>query len=177
MRVARATLRFVRSTPKLDEEMRARLEEAVTHFDAGSADAFGRRIGYTNGGYIRQVLTGKRPVREALIDRVHAVDAMRGWFDAALASEPVDEADAQEAALLSAFRGLTSERARASVFGYIEGIQQGAQDVTAASEKPVPAAVTQARHVERNRERGGQVFDAAQKASRRGRTTTKKDSQ
>lgn len=70
----------MRSTPAIDQSLRARLQQAVDLFDAGSADAFGRRIGYANGGYIREVLLGKKPVREALIDRVHGKNELADWF-------------------------------------------------------------------------------------------------
>lgn len=76
----------MRSTPAIDEKLRLRLAEAVTQFDDGSADAFGRRLKYTNGGYIREALAGKKPVREALIDRVHARPEMAGWFNDVLPS-------------------------------------------------------------------------------------------
>lgn len=71
----------MRSTPAHDKKLQARLSEAVDRFSEGSADAFGRLIGYANGGYIREVLSGKKPVREALIDRCHAVPVLAGWFD------------------------------------------------------------------------------------------------
>lgn len=76
----------MRSTPKKDESLRQRLAEAVERFSEGSADDFGRKIGYANGGYVREALSGKKPVREALIERVHGTAPMRGWFDAVLAS-------------------------------------------------------------------------------------------
>lgn len=52
-------------------------------FAGGSADAFGRLIGYANGGYIRQSLRDDdpRPVRSSLIARINDVQLMRGWFD------------------------------------------------------------------------------------------------
>jgi len=74
------TLCRMRSTPAMDQLLRDRLEQAVGLFDGGSADAFGRRIGYANGGYIREVLLGKKPVREALIDRVHGKSELADWF-------------------------------------------------------------------------------------------------
>lgn len=59
----------MRSTPKKDESLRQRLAEAVERFSEGSADDFGRKIGYANGGYVREALSGKKPVREALLVR------------------------------------------------------------------------------------------------------------
>jgi hypothetical protein len=76
----------VRSTPELDARLRKRLQEAVDRFAEGSADAFGRLIGYANGGYIRQSLRADdpRPVRSSLIARINDVPLMRGWFDSLL---------------------------------------------------------------------------------------------
>lgn len=73
----------MRSTPELDARLRLRLQEAVDRFAEGSADAFGRLIGYANGGYIRQSLRldDPRPVRSSLIARINDVPLMRGWFD------------------------------------------------------------------------------------------------
>lgn len=61
-----------------------RLQEAVDQFAGGSADAFARLIGFANGGNVRQVLSGKRPLRESIIHRVHEHELMQGWFDAVL---------------------------------------------------------------------------------------------
>lgn len=77
----------MRSTPAIDEQLRLRLEAAVKDFADGNTDLFGRKVGYNNGGHIRQVIGKKRPVREALIDRVHRAEGMAGWFDAVLTSK------------------------------------------------------------------------------------------
>lgn len=96
--VARATLRFVRSTPDLDAKLRARLREAVDHFSEGNAEKFGKRIGYENGGYIRQCLRedSPRPVRSSLIAKMNEIPEMRGWFDALL--PPLVASDVRQAA-------------------------------------------------------------------------------
>lgn len=105
----------MRSTPELDAKLQQRLRDAVERFAGGSADKFGRLAGYTNGGYVREVLNGTKPVREALIDRVHSHPDMAGWFDSLLtplmaadvaAREPVRPVDADEARLVEAFRML-----------------------------------------------------------------------
>lgn len=84
---------IVRSTPEQDARLRARLAEAVGIFANGSADKFGQMIGYTNGGYIREIIGKKgKPVREQIIARVHATAGMDGWFTAYL--NPVSAADA-----------------------------------------------------------------------------------
>ena len=95
---------IVRSTPEQDARLRARLAEAVRVFASGSADRFGQMIGYTNRGYIREIIGKKgKPVREQIIARVHATSGMEGWFTGYL--NPVSAADA----------GLTVSRAAQEV--------------------------------------------------------------
>lgn len=88
----------MRSTPAQDALLRARLKEAVDLHAGGSADAFGRKIGYANGGYIRQCLQEfePRPVRESLIERIQRVPAMRGWFDQILSHISAQDVQAAE---------------------------------------------------------------------------------
>ena len=71
-RVPRGTLLGMRSTKAIDDALRDRLEAAVRDFAGGSADEFGRMCGYKNGGYIRECLNRKKPVREALIFRTNS---------------------------------------------------------------------------------------------------------
>jgi len=76
----------VRNTPEKDAWLKDRLKAAVDTFAGGSADKFGRILGYTNGGYIREILDGKKPVRGAIIDRAHAQDhdpELKRWFEGA----------------------------------------------------------------------------------------------
>lgn len=86
----------MRSTPEIDARLKARLQEAVERFSDGNVEAFGKRIGYANGGYIRQCLQDKdpRPVRAVLIGRVHQDPDMRGWFDGVL--PPLVAADVRD---------------------------------------------------------------------------------
>lgn len=70
----------MRSTPEIDRRLRERLIEAVDKECGGNADAFGRKLGYTNGGYIREIIRNVKPVRESLIDRVHGLPGYEGWF-------------------------------------------------------------------------------------------------
>lgn len=77
----RYAIGIMRSTPDQDKRLAERLQEAVTQFAGGSVEKFARRIGYANGGYVREILGTKgKPVREALIERVHADPEMVGWF-------------------------------------------------------------------------------------------------
>jgi hypothetical protein len=77
----------MRSTPERDAWLKQRLKEAVdSPLAGGSADKLGRLLGYTNGGYIREILDGKKPVRSAIIERADAVPELRGWFAQAYAT-------------------------------------------------------------------------------------------
>jgi len=71
----------MRSTPERDAWLQERLRLAVETLAGGSADKFGRLLGYANGGYIREILDGKKPVRDAIIERANTVPASAGWFD------------------------------------------------------------------------------------------------
>lgn len=70
----------MRRTPEIDAWLKSRLQAAVDTFCGGSADAFGRMIGYTNGGSVRQSLGPARRVQQAILDRSEDVEELRGWF-------------------------------------------------------------------------------------------------
>lgn len=85
----------MRSNEAKDEALRQRLEWAVGEHAGGSADAFARLIGYTNGGYIREIVNKKnnKVVREALIERVNTskeCPALHGLFDDILKTQDED---------------------------------------------------------------------------------------
>lgn len=60
--------------------MRRRLDEAVQQLADGSADKLGRLMGYTNGGFIREILKGTKPVGKAIVARIESVQGGNGWF-------------------------------------------------------------------------------------------------
>jgi hypothetical protein len=70
----------MRRTPEVEAWLRARLQEAVDKFAKGSADEFGRLIGYRNGGSVRQSLGGDRRVQPAILERAETVESLNGWF-------------------------------------------------------------------------------------------------
>lgn len=71
----------MKATPQQEETLRQRFVEAFQLAAGGNADLFGRMLGHTNGGYVRQVVSGKQPVRQALIERVHGMGGQfAGWF-------------------------------------------------------------------------------------------------
>lgn len=105
----------VRSTPDQDKLLRDRLEEAVRRFAGGSADKFGQLIGYANGGYVREVLNNKKPVRRRLIERIHARPEMVNWFGASLSpisASDVMPADRYTADIIEILPRLTAEDRR-----------------------------------------------------------------
>jgi hypothetical protein len=81
----------MRRTPEIENFLRARLQEAVNVHANGSADEFGRLIGYKNGGSVRQSLQGGRRVQPAILERSKSVECLRGWFDIPQELQPPDE--------------------------------------------------------------------------------------
>lgn len=79
--IARATLGRMKREPAREEWLHRRLKEAVDQFAGGSADAFGRMLGYTNGGPVRQSLSKARPVQQAILERSRHIPGMESWFD------------------------------------------------------------------------------------------------
>lgn len=58
-----------------------RLQAAIDHLDQGNKSAFARRFGYLDGAFIRQMLSGKRPISDKFIRRIQELRGMEGWFD------------------------------------------------------------------------------------------------
>lgn len=58
----------------------ARLQAAIEKISAGNRSEFGRRLGYKDGAFIRQMLSGDRPIREKTIVAIQSLPGMRGWF-------------------------------------------------------------------------------------------------
>jgi hypothetical protein len=107
LRAAFRSVRYacaMRSTPDQDARLRLRLIEAVEKVSNGNAEAFGKALGFNNGGYIRLCVreSGPRPVRETIIDRVHALPGMAGWFDPVLSTVSAADLKAQQRLALPA---------------------------------------------------------------------------
>lgn len=60
-----------------------RLRLAIEKVTGGNKTEFGRRLGYKDGAFVRQMLAGSRPVREKTIRAIEKIPGMRGWFDIA----------------------------------------------------------------------------------------------
>ncbi|WP_257834982.1 S24 family peptidase [Burkholderia glumae] len=58
-----------------------RLQDAIDHLDNGNVTAFGKRLGYKDGAFIRQMLTGTRNVSEKTVRAIEAIPGMGYWFD------------------------------------------------------------------------------------------------
>lgn len=66
---------------ELNEFRIARLIAAVEHVSKGNKTDFGRRLGYKDGAFVRQMLSGIRPVTEKTIWAIEAMPGMKGWFE------------------------------------------------------------------------------------------------
>lgn len=59
---------------------RHRLEMATTHLTRGNVTALGRLLGYRDGAFVRQMLSGKRAVSDKTVRAIEALRGMEGWF-------------------------------------------------------------------------------------------------
>ncbi|QTP33506.1 putative HTH-type transcriptional regulator [Burkholderia glumae] len=66
---------------EINELRRKRLQDAVDRLDNGNVSAFGRRLGYRDGAFIRQMLSGSRKVTENTVRAIEAIPGMGYWFD------------------------------------------------------------------------------------------------
>lgn len=78
-RYGRPMAKFERDLEQ-EQWMRRRLDEAVQQLADGSADKLGRLMGYTNGGFIREILKGTKPVGKAIVARIESVQGGTAWF-------------------------------------------------------------------------------------------------
>lgn len=74
---------------ELNEFRIARLAAAVDHVSKGNKTDFGRRLGYKDGAFVRQMLSGIRPVTEKTVWAIEAMPGMKGWFDVEGIEAPV----------------------------------------------------------------------------------------
>lgn len=80
---------------ELNEFRIARLVAAVEHVSKGNKTDFGRRLGYKDGAFVRQMLSGIRPVTEKTIRAIEAMPGMKGWFEVGDELAPVIEPQAR----------------------------------------------------------------------------------
>jgi len=70
------------------EQRRERLSKAIDHLTQGDKSAFGRRLGFKDGAFIRQMLSGSRPISEKTIRHIENMPGMTGWFTQSEGSQP-----------------------------------------------------------------------------------------
>lgn len=68
-------------TTESDQWRRNRLQEMAVKF--GSNAELGRKLGYADGAYVRQMIAGERPITEKTIRKAEALPECRGWFSSA----------------------------------------------------------------------------------------------
>ncbi|ANY17286.1 repressor [Bordetella pseudohinzii] len=73
---------------ELNEFRMSRLLAAVEHVSKGNKTDFGRRLGYKDGAFVRQMLSGIRPVTEKTVWAIEAMPGMKGWFEVEAGSMP-----------------------------------------------------------------------------------------
>lgn len=77
---------------------RARLQALIDTKFEGNRSAAGRALGYKDGAFIRQMLSGLRPITEKTVAQIEDLPGCRGWFrqaipqtaDPAAVPEPVN---------------------------------------------------------------------------------------
>lgn len=62
-----------------------RLQDAVAHVSNGNKADFGRKLGFQDGAFIRQMIAGTRPISEKTIWAIESLHGMKGWFAIAAA--------------------------------------------------------------------------------------------
>lgn len=58
-----------------------RLQAAIDRLDGGSLNAFGRRMGWSDGSYVGQMLRGTRAISDKFVRRFESDTGLVGWFD------------------------------------------------------------------------------------------------
>jgi len=71
------------SEQNLQDWRRQRLHEMALR--EGGNLALGRKLGYTSGAFIGQMLRGERPISEKTVFAAHKLPGYAGWFDASKA--------------------------------------------------------------------------------------------
>ncbi|MDR5761928.1 S24 family peptidase [Caballeronia sp. LZ035] len=68
------------------------LRAAIDRVSNGNISEFGRRLGYKDGAFIRQMLNSNRAVSEKTIRSVEAIPGLRGWFSSTAGSITIPSA-------------------------------------------------------------------------------------
>lgn len=70
----------------LQSYRRQRLQAAVNRLTGGNVTAFGRLVGYQDGAFVRQMISGDRAVSEKTVRAIEELRGMDGWFAAPVGS-------------------------------------------------------------------------------------------
>lgn len=77
---------------QMQEARRQRLRDAITEVFAGKNSLLGRKLGYKDGAFVRQMLAGERAVSDKTIRALESSDPrLQGWFDTAPSQRARDE--------------------------------------------------------------------------------------
>lgn len=77
---------------------RHRLELAAAHLTGGNVTALGRLLGYRDGAFVRQMLSGNRAVSDKTVRAIEALRGMEGWFAGSASAAPLPMHVAEPAA-------------------------------------------------------------------------------
>ncbi|WP_183723526.1 helix-turn-helix transcriptional regulator [Paraburkholderia sp. WP4_3_2] len=75
------------------------LKAAIDRATDGNVSAFGRRLGYKDGAFVRQMLNGSRPVTEKTIRQIESIPGLKGWFNSTVSANPAPEHTAEQSDL------------------------------------------------------------------------------
>jgi hypothetical protein len=120
---------------------RHRLELAVAHLTGGNVTALGRLLGYRDGAFVRQMLSGNRAVSDKTVRAIEALRGMEGWFSHQAAAAPPSLGIAEPAAYYELTSG--DEEAVVAVPTATVSLRAGVPGYT-VEKKEVPAALPRA---------------------------------
>ena len=93
-------LRRMSTSPGKQAFRVARLKAAVTLY--GDENALGDKLGWKNGAFVRQMVSGVRAISEKTIEKIEALPDMAGWFQ--MEDDGPIELSPEERAMVLAFR-------------------------------------------------------------------------
>lgn len=118
--------------PEADQPRIDLLLAAVDRVSGGNRTAFGKKLGYKDGAFVRQMLAGTRPVTEKTIRQIEELPNMAGWFTGRL-TLPASGTPAAAPVSMAAARGRPSLLIALEVLGeHLEAADEEARaDATA----------------------------------------------
>lgn len=123
----------------------ARLSAAVDKVCAGNKSEFGRKLGYTDGAFVRQMLAGTRPITEKTVMQVEALHGMGEWFAEGRAGQDDRE---------QSFDLLTPDQIHDLLMTRLQDVQKLADSLLRATQKTEPTILGTA---ENGQAKGGKM--------------------